>query len=205
MKIKEGLEKFWFIVWKDDSLKGWIFSIIFLFIFIKLIFFPMLSLVTGTDLPLAIVESCSMYHQGNLLSDYNKWWQNHESKYLKYNIEKEEFENFKFNNGINKGDILFVIKANPETLKVGDTIIFNTNQQNPVIHRIIEIKKENNEYIFSTIGDNNNGQLSFEKNIKSELLIGKASFKIAPYFGWVKLIFYDWAKPASERGFCEEN
>jgi len=205
MKIKEGLEKFWFIVWKDDSLKGWIFSIIFLFIFIKLIFFPMLSLVTGTDLPLAIVESCSMYHQGNLLSDYNKWWQNHESKYLKYNIEKEEFENFKFNNGINKGDILFVIKANPETLKVGDTIIFNTNQQNPVIHRIIEIKKENNEYIFSTIGDNNNGQLSFEKNIKSELLIGKASFKIAPYFGWVKLIFYDWAKSASERGFCEEN
>ena len=205
MKIKEGLEKFWFIVWKDDSLKGWIFSIIFLFIFIKLIFFPMLSLVTGTDLPLAIVESCSMYHQGNLLSDYDKWWQNHESKYLKYNIEKEEFENFKFNNGINKGDILFVIKANPETLKVGDTIIFNTNQQNPVIHRIIEIKKENNEYIFSTIGDNNNGQLSFEKNIKSELLIGKASFKIAPYFGWVKLIFYDWAKPASERGFCEEN
>ncbi len=205
MKIKEGLKKFWFIVWKDDSLKGWIFSIIFLFIFIKLIFFPMLSLVTGTDLPLAIVESCSMYHQGNLLSDYDKWWQNHESKYLKYNIEKEEFENFRFNNGVNKGDILFVIKANPETLKVGDTIIFNANQQNPVIHRIIEIKKENNEYIFSTIGDNNNGQLSFEKNIKSELLIGKASFKIAPYFGWVKLIFYDWAKPSSESGFCEEN
>ena len=75
MQLKEGLtkfwKKFWFMLWKDDSLKGWIFSIIFLFIFIKFIFFPILSLVTGTYLPLAIVESCSMYHEGNFLSNYN--------------------------------------------------------------------------------------------------------------------------------------
>ena len=162
-----------------------------------------MSLFTGTDLPLAIVESCSMYHKGNLLSDYDGWWQNHESKYLNYEIEKQEFENFKFKNGFNKGDILFVVGANPEKLKIGDTIIFNTNQKNPIIHRIIDIREENNERIFSTIGDNNNGQLSFEKNIQSEQLVGKAVFKIAPYVGWIKLIFYDWNKPSSERGMCE--
>ena len=71
-------EKFWFIVWKDDSLKGWIFSIIFLFILIKFIFFPTLSFITGTSLPLAIVESCSMYHQGNLLSNFDSWWETHD-------------------------------------------------------------------------------------------------------------------------------
>ncbi len=203
--IKKLWKKVWFILWKDDSLKGWIFSIIFLFIFIKFIFFPILSLVTGTFLPLAIVESCSMYHEGNILSDYNNWWQEHETKYLKYDIEKEEFKNFIFEKGFNKGDILFIIKASPEKLKIGDVIIFSAGQKNPVIHRIIQIEYQDGKYIFSTIGDNNNGQLSFEKNIKQEQLIGKAIFKTAPYIGWGKLIFFEGTKPVSERGFCKEN
>jgi len=193
------------LLWKDDSLKGWIFSIIFLFIFIKFIFFPTLSIITGTSLPLAIVESCSMYHNGNLLSNYDNWWDRHESKYSKYEIEKQEFKDFIFKNGFNKGDILFVIRANPEKLKIGDVIIFNADKKNPVIHRIIEIKDNNGEYSFSTIGDNNNGQLSVEKNIKQEQLIGKAVFKIAPYMGWGKLIFFENQRPQNEKGFCDEN
>jgi len=203
--LKKLWKKFWFILWKDDSLKGWIFSIIFLFILIKFIFFPTLSLVTGTALPLAIVESCSMYHEGNLLSNYDKWWESHESKYSEYSIEKQEFENFKFKKGFNKGDILFIIKAKPEKLKIGDVIIFSADKKNPIIHRIIKIEKEGNEYVFSTIGDNNNGQLSFETNIKQEQLVGKAVFKLAPYVGWGKLIFYEYLRPVSERGTCNQN
>ena len=106
---------------------------------------------------------------------------------------------------MNKGDILFVIGANPEKLEVGDVIIFNAEQRNPIIHRIVEIKNENGEKIFSTIGDNNNGQLSFEQNIKSNQIVGKPILKIAPYLGWIKLIFFENAKSPSERGFCEEN
>ena len=203
--LKEFFDKFWFLLWKDDSLKGWVFSIIFLFIFIKFIFFPVLSLVTGTVLPLAIVESCSMYHEGNLFSDYDNWWQKHDSKYSAYQIEKEKFKDFIFKNGFNKGDILFIIGAKPSKLDIGDVIIFNANQRNPVIHRIIKINEQSGEYTFSTIGDNNNGQLSFEKTIKSEEIVGKAVFKLAPYLGWGKLIFYDWKKPLSERGLCKEN
>lgn len=203
--VKIFLDKLWFILWKDDSLKGWIFSIIFLFIFIKFIFFPVLSLMTGTSLPLAIVESCSMYHEGIIFYDYDNWWQGHESKYLNYEIEKDDFVDFIFKNGFDKGDILFIIKAKPEKLKIGDIIIFNAGQQNPVIHRIISIENQNGDYIFSTMGDNNNGQLSIEKNIKEEQLMGKAIFKIAPYVGWGKLIFFEGAKSVSERGFCKEN
>jgi len=203
--IKKFWRKFWFILWKDDSLRGWVLSIIFLFIFIKFIFFPILSLVTGTPLPLAIVESCSMYHRGNILSDYDSWWQGHEIKYSKYDVKKEEFKDFKFVKGFNKGDILFIIRASPEKLEIGDVIIFNSGQKNPIIHRIIKIENQNGEYIFSTIGDNNNGQLSFEKNINEEQLIGKAIFKIAPYIGWGKLIFFESSKPALERGLCKEN
>src|SRR3989344_6984833 len=203
---KSGFKKFWnnfwYIVWKDESFKGWIISIIFIFIVIKFVFFPVLSLTTGTKLPLAIVESCSMYHKGNLFSDYSSWWTRHENKYSELQLSKEQFKNFNFNNGFSKGDILFIIKAKPEKLKVGNVIIFEGNQQNPIIHRIIKI--ENEKYIFSTMGDNNNGQLSVEKEIKSEQLVGKAVFRITPWFGWAKLIFYEPMRSEAEKGFCDE-
>ncbi|MFH1325351.1 MAG: signal peptidase I [archaeon] len=204
-ETKKLWNKFWFLLWKDDSFRGWLFSIIFIFIFIKFIFFPALSFVTGTPLPLAIVESCSMYHNGNLISSFDKWFEKHEDKYSDFEIEKQTFEDFIFRKGLNKGDILFVVGANPDKLEVGNVIIFSAGQQNPVIHRIIKIEEQNNERIFSTIGDNNNGQLSFEKNIRENQLVGKPLLKIAPYFGWVKLIFFEHQKPQNERGFCSEN
>ena len=204
-KIKEFFKKFWFLLWKDDSLKGWIFSVVFLFVFIKFILFPTLSLLTGTALPLAIVDSCSMYHEGNLLSNFDSWWKTHEWKYTPYNISNETFKDFRLDNGFNKGDILFMIRANPEKLKIGDIIIFEGGQKNPIIHRIIKIEKRGDEYFFSTMGDNNNGQLSIEKEISQDKLVGKAVFKLAPYIGWGKLIFYEKARTPQERGFCREN
>ena len=204
-EVKKFWQRFWFLVWKDDSPKGWIFSIVFIFVFIKFIFFPSLSLVTGTALPLAIVESCSMYHDGNLLSNYDEWWEEHEDKYSDFEIEKNTFKDFRLKNGFNKGDILFIFGTNHDKLEVGDVIIFEASTRNPVIHRIIEIEEVNGEFSFSTIGDNNNGQLSFEKNIHEDKIIGKAVFKIAPYMGWIKLIFFEGSKSISERGFCEEN
>ena len=100
---------------------------------------------------------------------------------------------------------MFIVGTKPEKLEEGDIIIFNANQKNPIIHRIINIKEENGEYIFSTIGDNNNGQLTFEKSISKDKIVGKASFRLVPYLGWVKLVFFEGSKPLSERGFCDEN
>lgn len=205
--IKKFFKKFWFVVWKDDSFKGWIISILFLFIVIKFIFFPLLSLTTGTALPLAIVESCSMYHDGNLLSDFDAWWLRHDEKYTAFDITQSEFEDFTFKNGFNKGDILFILGTKPENIKIGDVIIFNANAQNPLIHRVIDIRHdgESSRYVFSTIGDNNNGQLSVEKTIDEDQLVGKAVFKLAPYLGWAKLVFYEPQRSPSEKGFCNEN
>jgi hypothetical protein len=204
-KIKEYWKKFWFLLWKDNSLKGWIFSLVFLFLFIKLIFFPGLSLVTGTSLPLAIVESCSMYHQGNLLSNFDEWYERHDEKYSEFIINKLDFKDFPFKKGFNKGDILFIVGTSPEKLKIGDVIVFYGNQKNPIIHRIINIQEQNNTLIFSTIGDNNQGQLSVEKQIKEEQIIGRAVFRLVPYIGWGKLIFFEFTRPVPDRGFCNEN
>lgn len=201
-KMRLYWDKLWYILWKDNSVKGWIISILFIFLFMKFIFFPTISFVTGTALPLAIVESCSMYHEGNLFSNFNNWWDAYESKYTGYDISKSDFENFIFKKGFNKGDILFILGAKPEKIKIGDVIIFSAQTNHPVIHRVINIQKQGDEYSFSTIGDNNDGQLSFETNIKESQIVGKAVFKIAPYLGWGKLIFFDWKNPASQRGFC---
>jgi len=204
-KVKKYWEKFWFLVWKDDSFKGWLISILVLFLFIKLIFFPGLSLITGTSLPLAIVESCSMYHDGNIFSNFNAWYERHDEKYKDFIINQLDFQDFSFKNGFNKGDILFIVGTPAEKLKVGDVIIFVANQKNPIIHRIVEIKEQNGTRLFSTVGDNNNGQLSIEKQIKEEQIIGKAVFRLAPYLGWGKLIFFEFGRSSSERGMCHEN
>lgn len=204
-KIKEYWQKFWFLLWKDNSWKGWLFSIVFLFVFIKFIFFPGLSLITGTQLPLAIVESCSMYHDGNILGSYDSWWERHDTKYDDFNLDKEQFRDFIFKKGFNKGDILFIVGVKPENIKIGDVIIFNGETANPIIHRIIDVNKEEDGYYFSTIGDNNNGQLSIEKDVPQTKIVGKAVFKLAPYIGWGKLVFFEPSKTSSERGFCNEN
>ncbi len=204
-KFKKFLKRFWEIVWKDDSFKGWLISLIFIFVVIKFIFFPLLNLVTGTTLPLAIVESCSMHHSGNIFGNFNNWWERHEIKYENFNIDKTEFQEFTLKKGFSKGDIIFIIRAKPEKLEIGDVIIFNSNQKNPIIHRVIDIRQENGKYVFSTIGDNNNGQLAIEQSISEDQLVGKAVFNLFPSVGWAKLVFYEHLRPESERGICSEN
>lgn len=198
-------ERFWFLLWKDDSLKGWIFSVVFLFVFIKFIFFPGIGFVLGTELPLAIVESCSMYHDGNLISNYGNWWEGHEDKYSEFDISGGIFSGFGFKRGFTKGDILLIVGVKPEKVDLGDVIIFAANQRNPIIHRVVDIEMDGEEYIFQTIGDNNNGQLSFEKRIEGNSVVGKAVFRVAPYAGWIKLIFFEGKRAQNERGFCNEN
>ncbi len=203
--VKKIWKKFWFMFWKEDSFKGWIFSLIVLLIFFQLIFFPGLRLLTGSPLPLAIVESCSMYHEHNFFSSFDSWWERNEDKYNELGITKEEFEKFPFKRGFGKGDILLTINANPEELEIGEIILFNANQKNPVIHRIINIKETENGKIFSTIGDNNNQQLSVEKEITEKNIIAKAKVRIIPYAGWIKLIFFEPFRPVSNKGLCNEN
>ena len=198
-KPRGFFKKFWNLVWKDDSFLGWIISLVFIFIIVKFIFFPLLFLITGTSLPLVVVESCSMYHQGTgtPLADFNSWWDANSGKYEEFGIDKETFASFTMKNGFNKGDIIFAVGRS--TLQKGDIIIFSADQQHPIIHRII--KTSENSYEFSTLGDNNIRQHVFEESVAKEQVIGKAVAKI-PYAGWIKLVFYDWKKSPNERGFC---
>ncbi len=190
-KIIHQLKKFWNFIQKD-TFPSLIIFLLVAFLFLLLIFFPLLRLVTGTNYPLVIVESCSMYHQEN---GFQKVFTS--SIYSKNNISTENTTYWDFQNGLNKGDIIFIVGA--KNIKVGDVIIFNGKANHPIIHRIID-----NIEPYQTKGDNyitNYEQLEVEKNIKKEQILGKAVFKI-PLLGWVKLMFFDWRNPSSQRGFC---
>jgi signal peptidase I len=200
--------KFWKFL-KEDSWQSWVVSLILIIIIIKLIVFPLISLITGSTLPIVVIESCSMYHA----TEFDSWWNSNGGWYDGYkNITKEEFQSYHFKNGLNKGDIIIV--TSPKRVSKGEIIIFQPNEaaiaRYPIIHRIIATNP------IGTKGDNNNDQLKAfgagynnpvqvdETNINQDQLIGKATIRI-PYLGWIKLIFFEPLKPASQRGLCKSN
>ena len=83
MKIFDWWKKFWKFL-KKDTWQSWVVSLILAFIIIKFIFFPGLSFVMGTSLPLVVVESCSMYHE----ADFEKWWESNSAWYERNGITK---------------------------------------------------------------------------------------------------------------------
>lgn len=204
--VQKGLKSFWELRKRDDW-KSMIFWLPVIVLIIKLLVFPLLSWITGTSLPIVIVESCSMYHG----QSFDRWWSVNSDLYALYNITEGQFETFRFMNGLNKGDIILLWGA--PSYHLGEVIVFNANselsQSYPIIHRVVH------EHPIATKGDNNNLQLVNkdgqsnnkagvdETDISFDRIQGKAIARI-PYVGWVKLIFFDWMKPASERGFCQE-
>ena len=193
-KIVSSLKKFWNFLWNGNSFLSWITFLIIIFIFIKFIFFPILSLVFGTSLPIVIVESCSMYHDYN----FNDWWERNKEWYEESDITKEEFSAFPLKNGFNKGDIFFIIGVNSEKIKLGDVIIFdNVQSKRPIIHRVVNLDP------LETKGDNNIAQIPFEVDIDQINILGKATFVRIPFIGWIKLIFFEPLRSESDKGFCK--
>ena len=188
MNFRHKLKRFWNFL-KKDTWQSWLVSIILIILFIKLIFFPVLSLITGTSLPLVVIESCSMYHE----SSFEEWWMKNSAWYESKEIGKADFESFPFKNGLNKGDIIFV--TGKKEYELGEVIIFDAAAKHPLIHRIIEKSP------ISTKGDHNADQLDIEKNISESSIIGKSTLRI-PLLGWIKLIFFDFSRPESQRGLC---
>ncbi len=189
------IKRFWKWIWHSDSFLSWIVALIFAFIIVKFIFFPSLSFLLATKLPLVVVESGSMHHPGTFTGNvigaqdsFELWWNQAKDWYEARGIDKEEAESWPLRTGLEKGDIVVVYGyGKPE---VGDIIIFNANQAHPIIHRIIKIETINNQVVYSTKGDNNPDQIYIEKSIPEDAIIGKSAFKI-PKLGWLKLFFVE--------------
>src|SRR3989344_4635450 len=189
MAFKQSIKKFWDFL-QEDNWKSWIISLVLLIILIKFIFFPVLSFITSSSLPLVVVESCSMYHE----SYFDEWWGDKYVWYKENNVSKEQFKEFSYKNGLNKGDIIFVWGRSE--YKKGDVIIFEPNieatARYPIIHRIVTYNPygTKGDHNIKQLTRNNNFQNIDETSIPPENIIGKSAFKI-PLLGWIKLIFFE--------------
>ena len=127
-KTFKNIKKGWNWIWNSDSLLSWVAALVLIFVFVKLIFFPGLSFILGTSLPLAGVESSSMDHQivndglgryllcGEIYNknnkighvDFDEYWEICGEWYEENDITKEQFKGFSLKNGFAKGDIIVV-------------------------------------------------------------------------------------------------
>lgn len=200
-RIQHLLKKIWQFIWEDNSLWSWIVNIIIAFVLTKFVIYPILSLILGTGYPVVAVVSSSMEHK----IEFDKWWENNQEWYVNNGITKEKFIAFPMRNGFNKGDIIVLLGKEPKDIKIGDIIIFKTGKREPIIHRLVKKYQTGGDYVFSTKGDNNLGQLRSglvdETNIHQSQVIGTAYFKI-PLLGYVKILSINAVCSVSKFSFC---
>jgi signal peptidase I len=190
--FKKLLKKTWYFIWEDNSIWSWIVNVILAFVLIKFIVYPGLGFLLTTSHPVVAVVSGSMEHDAG----FDRWWENNKDWYIENDIDREEFETFSLKNGFNKGDIIFLVGKSAEDIEVGDVIVFNSNKNDPIIHRVVR-KTEDGGLHFQTKGDNNkksikNASLD-ETNIGEDIIIGKAALKV-PLLGYIKIWFVEMLK-----------
>lgn len=224
-KLKGFLKKAWHFIWYDDSPLSWIVNILLAYIIIKFIVYPGLGLLLGTHYPIVAVVSNSMEHRtandcldNNMLGgcpaysyticgrsydesikfDSAGFWDACGDYYMEINITRSEFEEYPFSGGFNKGDIMLLIGKEPDDIKVGDVIVFQSKKPYPIIHRVIK-KEQMGMWVFETKGDHNPGQIRDfeldETRVLEKQLLGKAVVRI-PYLGYVKIWFVELLKLA---------
>ena len=192
--IFENIKKFWDWTWNSNSFYSYISAFILGFIIIKFVFFPIIATALNNDFPIVAIVTPSMEHKTTFgvtcgksydnpkKIDFDTWFKICGDHYIKYyNISKEDFEDFKFKNGLYVGDVLilngWINKAN---IEVGDTIVFRPQDKvkeefldlevnvsfflqtkGPIIHRVVNRFEENGKVYYTTKGDNNLNAKSF--------------------------------------------
>ena len=78
---------------------------------------------------------------------------------------------------INVNDLIVIKKSEGEEIKKGDIITYKKKDGTIVSHRVVRIKKENGQNVYTTKGDNNN--VEDEEKIKQNQVHGRYLFKIS--------------------------
>jgi len=192
--LKKALKKTWWFIWESNSIWSWLVNIIIAFVIIKFVVYPGLGFALSTSYPIVAVVSGSMEHDGS----FDQWWEsealcgnsncNQALYYRNFNITKQDFQNFNFKNGFNKGDIMVLYGSKPENIELGDIIVFQSIKPDPIIHRVIDIKNRNQTLYFQTKGDHNPSSYPSlkEEEIHQDRIMGKAVARI-PFLGWIKI------------------
>ena len=187
------MKKVWHFIWEDNSIWSWIVNILLAFVLIKYIVYPGLGFLLMTTHPVVAVVSESMEHN----SDFNDWWEKSGKWYAANGIDKGDFKGFPASNGFNKGDIMVLKGRNPESIEIGDIIVFWSAKKDPIIHRVVKKGQENDIYYFQTKGDNYKtnpvpirSSVLDETRINQEQIVGNAVLRV-PLLGYIKIWFVE--------------
>jgi hypothetical protein len=184
---KKTIKKVWHFIWEEDSIWSWLVNIVLAFVLIKFVVYPGLGFILSTSHPIVAVVSGSMEHDGS----FDDWWSVQQQYYAEFGISREEFMEYQYKNGFNKGDIMVLLGRKAEKLDVGDVIVFNGGRKDPIIHRVIRKWEEDGKYFFQTKGDNNEKSMpNLELRIPESQVIGQAVVRV-PFLGYIKIWFVD--------------
>jgi len=168
-----------------EIIKGVLMAIILYFVI-------QISLVvaTGVEDPISVVISGSMDHHGY---DFDDWWDSKGDEYVEYGILEEDFSNYEYSNGFEKGDILIITSIESENIEVGDVIVFSRGEGTiPIVHRVVSITQYNDDLYFITKGDYNpiadNFQSDGVPGVHESSVLGVVS-GILPEVGKITLFF----------------
>ncbi len=177
-KFLRYTRKFFKWLWRGNSIGSYIAFIVFAFVLLKFIAFPLFLFTFGLNDVVAVLSS-SMHHQAGVIDlTYNDW--------LSFNGYNENATNlWPFQNGLDIGD---VVTVHPGEINVGDVVVYY-HGRDMIIHRVVNKTSYNNETFITTKGDANPDSMNFEYNIPENLIVGKAGIKI-PLLGWPRVLLY---------------
>ena len=208
-RLREVWGRLWHFFWEEDNLWSWALNIIVAFILIKWVIYPGLGLILNTNYPVVAVVSQSMEHNG---IGFNQWWAEGRQYHEAFNITQDDFQDFPFRNGFNKGDIMILYGV--DGVNIGDVVVFWGGKKEPIIHRVVKEWNDSGEIFFQTKGDNivtnkrsiqlyvnvfgmtvpkgTEGAIKVidETGIAKKDVVGKAIFRV-PYLGYIKIWFID--------------
>lgn len=152
--MNEDLKGFWKFL-RGDSWASFFVTLFLALIFIKLILFPFLGFVTGTEMPIFIVESCSMHHSDGWEEIFGEV-QICEDAEIKIQADSSGFEVLENTKEIDIQNAVFAREAvprylqiSPENAEVGDSVFYISSSGIQLRHEILSIRGE----IFETSGE----------------------------------------------------
>ena len=181
MKISKELKKFWQFMWHGDSVYSYVVFFIFAIVVLNIaypIVISFLSVTVGINDVVAVISG-SMVHDATINDTHYAYLEN-------LGMSFEQVNAFPYNNGLNPGDLMLVWKTEPEEIGLGDIIVFRRDDY-LIIHRVIQITVEGEEYYYTTKGDHNLGSMPSEVNISYDLVKGVARFRV-PFLGIPKML-----------------
>jgi signal peptidase I len=172
MEIPQKVREVWDFLWHGKSMSSYIAFLLVSFLLLKFAIYPGFLFLTGWTDVVAVLSS-SMHHGENIDTTFYSWLEDN----------GYDYNNWPFLDGLNVGDAVVVVKAEPDKIYVGDVIVFISDGGEPIIHRVVS--KDGTK--FTTKGDANSASIRFERNISYERIVGKA-VAVAPLIGYPRVM-----------------